>query len=154
MKRFLKKYKKIIIIIICILILLFIGKLFYQIMFSDTERLYGNRLDGISKVELSKKDLKGITDELESNNNIKEANYDQKGRIYNFVIKVEEDVNISEIVSLSSKVIDKFDDSQKEFFDVQIFITTGNDEKLEKFPVIGYRKKGLESKFSWANYNS
>lgn len=154
MKHFFKKYKKIIIVLIILLVLLFVGKTIYQMMFSDTERLYGNRLDGMSKVQLSKSDMKDIISDLEANNNIKEATCDQKGRIYNFVLKVDEDANISEVVSSSAKIIDKFDDSQKKFFDVQVFITTGDDEKLDKFPVIGYRKKGLESKFSWSNYNA
>jgi len=153
LKKLMSKKKKILIVIIAIVVLVVL-RLLYSMVASDTERLYGNRLNGMSKVELSKSELKDLVSSLETTDGVKKASYDQKGRIYNFIIEVEEDADLDKITDLSSNIVDKMSDKQKEYFDIQVFITCDGDSNKvkEDFPIIGYRHKGSDAKFYWSNY--
>lgn len=125
--------------IIFALVIFFIGVLFCvqlkNILFpNDRAAVYGNRLDGI--VELDKN----------TNSKVKEAvgsvaskvSVRTSGKIINVFITVNDDVNRDNAKNLASKVLETFSAEEKEYYDVQLFITKNNKEAKE-FPIVGYK---------------
>lgn len=141
-----KKNKKKILIGVIVLFVLLILYLVWTMLPNSSKSLYGDRLDGIEDVEISDSDLSKIEKALEKENGVASANADIKGRLINFVVKLDEGVDPTIGDTLGSVVVDKFSEEELEFYDFQIFL----NGDLEQYPIIGYKHK-TSDKFVWSN---
>ena len=74
--------------------------------------------------------------------------FDLKGKLANFIIVVNDDVDRVNATGLSDKILSGFDDNIKSFYDFQILIKTESESEI--FPIIGY--KHISSlNFVWTN---
>ena len=139
------KDNKLIFVVLAIFAIMFIfAAVFYSmIMPSNGRPQYGNRLDGIEKVQLSKDDQNKITEALEKEKSVSSAKIDIKGRIINVIIEVEEKTKVSDAEDLSSIITKNLTEAQIGYFDIQMFVTNKDKEK-KGYPFIGY--KGSTSK--------
>ena len=64
---------------------------------------------------------------------------------------VNDDVGLDTAKLLSSKVLEKLDEDQKKFYDIQVFVKKDTDAK--DFPIIGYKQNNKES-FAWTKDRS
>ena len=107
MKKFIKNNKLVVVtFIICLIfvILVFAVKLTF---FPDEARaIYGDRLDGIEKVEITDSKQDKIVSALENLDTVKEASCDIKGRILNVLITVNDDVDLKTAKGLTTTVTD------------------------------------------------
>jgi predicted hydrocarbon binding protein len=88
-----------IILIIIILFLVIIGILLRTFFPSGNE--YGDRLKGIEKVEINKKDIEKMEEELESDEDVLEASINIKGRLINIVLKIKERASAKDMKNFS-----------------------------------------------------
>ena len=147
MKRYLKEHKVIVAAVIFMLIIIVIAFLVKQAFFSNSgNAVYGNRLDGIENVKVDSNQKNDIIKNFEEDSAVKQAKYKLQGKIINIIITVNDDVGIDTAKKLTSKILDKLDDNQKNFYDIQIFIKKDND--ASDFPIIGY-KHHTKQDFSW-----
>lgn len=132
-------------VVLAIFVIMFIfGTVFYSmIMPSNGRPQYGNRLDGIEKVALSKDDQSKIVNALEKEKSVLSAKIDIKGRIINVIIEVGEKTKVSDAEDLSSIITKNLTEAQTGYFDVQMFVTN-KDKDSKGYPFIGY--KGSTSK--------
>ena len=119
--------------------------LYGMIMPSNSSEKYGNRLDGIEKVELSEKDLDKISSNLEDNDIVNSANVRVSGKIINVIIEVKEGTKVVNAVKLDDAVSKSLDKDELAFYDIQLFITN-EDKEAKGYPIIGY-KSSSEKKF-------
>ncbi len=147
MKKFIKNNKiTAVAFIICVIfvILVFAIKLTF---FPDEGRaIYGDRLDGIEKVEITYDQQTDIVKMLESKDEVKSADTDIKGRTLNVLITINDDVELDTAKALSSSVIENLEEKQISYYDLQIFISKDNDDT--RFPIIGYKHQDKDE-FSW-----
>ncbi len=127
------------IIIICIMVKLLSG--------NNTSE-YGDRLDGIEKVQISKKTTDKMIKELKAEEKIEDVTYirdgkKQQGRLISVILEVK-DTTPEEAKELGNKVLTYFDDEEKAFYDIQVYLDNV-DEKNNEFPIIGYKHKTSET---------
>lgn len=147
MKRYIKEHKAVVVAVILMLIIIVIAFLAKQAFFSNSKNaVYGNRLEGIDAVEIDSKKQKEIINHLKDDSAVKESTYELQGKIINIIITVNDDVGLDTAKSLAGKVLEKLDDNQKKFYDIQIFIKKENGGS--DFPIIGYKHSNKEN-FSW-----
>lgn len=132
-------------VVLAIFVIMFVfAAMFYSmIMPSNGRPQYGNRLEGIEKVALSKEDQNKIIESLEKEKNVSSAKIDIKGRIINVIIEVEENTKVSDAEDLSGIITKNLTEAQTGYFDIQMFVTNKAKDK-KGYPFIGY--KGSTSK--------
>ena len=147
MKNFIKNNKvTVVAFIICVIFVVLVFAIKLTFFPNEGTAIYGDRLDGIEKVEITDKQQKGIIKSLEDKDEVKSADTDIKGRTLNVLITVNDDVELDPAKALTSSVIDNLKKDQTSFYDIQVFISKDNDDT--RFPIIGYKHQNKDG-FSW-----
>ncbi len=132
--------------IICVIFVILVFALKLTFFPNEGTAIYGDRLDGIEKVEITDSDQKNIIKSLEEKDEVKNADTDIKGRTLNVLITVNDDVELDSSKALTSSVIDNLKKDQTGYYDIQIFISKDNDDT--RYPIIGYKHQDKDE-FSW-----
>lgn len=133
-----------IIIFLALVIALFEVK---TIFFPNTGKaLYGNRLDGIEDVEISKDTYNKVIEELKKEE-VSDVKTSLSGKIVKVFITVNDEVDKEKAKSYGAKVLEYFSDKEKAYYDFEIYVTKNNKEATD-FPIIGY-KHHSKGNISW-----
>ena len=147
--KYIKKNKLTVFIIIIFAIMVIVGGYLYNMLFANGRSgIYGNRLDGIEEVEITKKQYKEIKTKLKENENVVEVSTDLKGKIVNIIITVKDELEKDAAKTIASSSLEVFDKEQLKYYDIQIFVKKDN-EALNDFPIIGYKQNGKEG-LTWS----
>jgi len=147
--KYIKNNKLTVFIIAIFVIVVIIGGYLYNALFGQGRSgIYGNRLDGIDEVEISKKQYKEIESKLKENENVLKVSTDLKGKIVNIIITVKDEVTKEQAKEIAGTSLSNFDEEQLKFYDIQIFVKKENEE-LNDFPIIGYKQNGKNG-LSWS----
>ena len=146
MKKFYKENRVFVILmgiaLVCIAII--IGLLASYVLSSNGGEKYGNRLDGISDVEIKDE----FKDEMESKILEKEKVEDTK---INFNIKFQKDTSVTEAQSVATSCMEFFEEDYLNYYDIQFFLTKSEyEESTSTFPMLGYRK-AQAANITWSN---
>lgn len=144
---FIRKNKFVIIAIGVFLILVILVFQVVSVFFpKEGKALYGNRLEGIEKVEITDSKKEQIENSLKEDSITKEANVSVAGKIIEVIVIVQDDTTIDSAKTLSTKVLNSLNENEKIFYDIQVFIKKNTD--ANNFPIIGYKHHAKEN-FSW-----
>ena len=144
---FIRKNKFVIIAIGVFLILVILVFQVVSVFFpKEGKALYGNRLEGIEKVEITDSKKEQIENSLKEDSITKEANVSVAGKIIEVIVIVQDDTTIDAAKTLSTKVLNSLNENEKNFYDIQVFIKKDTD--ANNFPIIGYKHHAKEN-FSW-----
>ena len=146
--KFIKKHKSLIVALIVFVLVLVLFLLVYRSFFPDEETaIYGSRLEGIEKVELKKTDITKIEDALKGIS--KKTTVRTQGRIIEVMVSLNDEVNRDTAKAESNKIITSLSKGQREYYDIQVFISKeGQTEDAAQFPIIGY-KHHISEGFTW-----
>ncbi len=137
-----------IISIICIVAIL-VGVVLYFLGQTSKDK-YGNRLEGIEKVEIKESKLNEIENKITENELVKSTEVVIKGKLVYITITLNTGTH-ADAESLAQTSLELFSEEEKAFYDIQ-YIVDNKDEKIEEnFPVMGYIKAG-NSVIKWTNY--
>lgn len=116
--------------IVGVIAIVFAGILsyFFLSMFIGGSNNYGNRLDGISEVEISKSDIKGLKNTLEEKNEVSEASVRIQGKIVYINIVFNNDVSLDTAKNIAKDTLNSFDDDEKAYYDFGYFLTQVGSE--------------------------
>lgn len=138
--KYIKKNKLTVFIIVIFVLMVIVGAYLYNLLFaSGRSEAYGNRLDGIENVEITKKQYSKVKSKLKENENVIEVSTDLKGKIVNIIITVKDEVSKEDAKNIASSALTEFDEDQLKFYDIQIFVKKDNKD-LNDFPIIGYKQ--------------
>lgn len=139
------KNNKIIVALLLIAVIMFstILILIFSNLSSGNDE-YGNRLDNIENYPITEEMITNIKNELTGLDKVISISYNLEGRLANFIIKVEDDLAVSEAKNYADKVIEHFSEDLKGYYDIQVLIDSNNDES-EIYPIVGYKHKTSDS---------
>lgn len=140
-------------IVIFIGIVIIVG-VCYKLLFSGNgSPLYGNRLDGIKEVEITKDQKNKLVETLKKETIVSSANVNTTGKIYNVHIVVKENTKLADSKKLTKIITDNITKEQKAFYDVQVFFDIEGEE-VNDYPTIGYLAKTKNDfKYTSATYD-
>ena len=143
--KFIKKHASLIVAIL-IVVLLIAGLFVLKAFFSPTENkaIYGSRLDGRKNVPISKDTIGSVKSSL--GDSVSSCDIRIAGRIIEVNMKVNESVSLDDAKGLGNKAVEGFSDKEREYYDIQIFIS--KDTESNQFPIIGY-KHHTKGAISW-----
>ena len=135
----LKKNKFTTIVFFIFLVLFIIGWIAFGLVMPKTGKpVYGNRLDGIEKVQVTDTETNDLIKELKEKKYVTTASTNVSGKIINVLVEFEKGTSKSKAKSLKDEVLKAFTDDQKKFYDIQLFITNENKD-AKGYPIIGYK---------------
>jgi len=144
---FIKKNKFTIIAIVCFLLFVIVLVQIKNAFFPDMGRaIYGNRLEGIKEVKITKDELSTVKDTLKKNENVEKVSTIISGKLVNIIITVSEELGLDQAKELANISYKEFTSDEQEFYDFQVFIEKKSD--AGDFPIIGYKHHKKEA-FSW-----
>lgn len=147
--KFIKKHKVLLIVTAVCLILLVL--MFFGIknaFFANVgNSKYGNRLDGIENYPIDSKTIDEIKKMLLDTEFVNDVKYTLEGRRMDFIIEVNDDVDLITSRSLADKIAEKLSDEIKSFYDIEVYLTSKNEES-ELYPTIGHKHK-TSAAFLW-----
>ena len=137
--------------IVLILFVIFCGFVFVTMKAyldpEDEYAVYGNRLDGIEKVQITEKKENEVIDFIKEYENVTDASISIQGKIINIIIKAKGKKNtIEKMEEKGVEIIKKFSEEEIKFYDFQFFIK--NEEA--NYNLIGYKNK-KNDEISWVN---
>ena len=146
--KMLRKHKSLVAAIVVFVLVFILFLLLYRTFFPDEETaIYGDRLKGIEKVELTD----GNKDKIEKalSDVSKETTVRTQGRIINVSMSIKDEVNRDVAKAAAGKVLENLSKDQKEYYDIQVFISkSGKTEDAGQFPIIGY-KHHISEGYTW-----
>ncbi|MDD4547233.1 MAG: hypothetical protein PHI05_00565 [Bacilli bacterium] len=148
---FIKKHKlKIILVVVFLILIIFAYIGVKELLYPDTRKdLYGSRLDGMEQFNVDDNRLKEEVKELSKDEKIEKIDSHLSGRTINYTIHIKGDLDLITSKSFGDKILEKFSDEEKQYFDFQLFIV--NDvENSEHYPIVGYKHK-TSLTFVWTN---
>ena len=143
--KFIKKHANLV-VAIGVVVLLVVGLLILKNFLSPSENkaIYGNRLDGRKKVEISKDTMSKAESAIKDD--AKTAKVRIAGRIIEAMVVVDDGKSLDDAKAIGPKIVDSFSDKEKKYYDFQIFISKDGDSN--QFPIIGYKHHTKDS-ISW-----
>lgn len=145
-----KRHKLLTIICFLAFIVVIIMMYLFFSMFIGSSGKYGDRLDGIEKVELSKKDLTGVEESLKENTEVTDISVRVQGKIVYIHIEVTRETSLNRAKELAVIALDKFEEDEKKFYDFGFSLTQVEQEGTEDkgFVITGSKNANLDS-VSW-----
>ncbi len=157
MKKLLTKIKKLIgnhklLFAICFLafiIILIMLYIFFNVFIGGTNK-YGDRLNGIRKVEISKKEQSEVATFLKEKEEVTDASVRIQGKIIYINIEYTRATNLDRAKEIANEALTKLDDDEKKFYDIGFFLTQTVEEGEENkgFVVTGSKNAKLDN-ISW-----
>lgn len=138
--------------IICLMafaIIVVMGYVFFSVFIGGTGK-YGDRLKGIEKVEIAKKDLTELSKNLEEKDEVTEASARIQGKIIYINIVFTKDTTLSKAKEIANATLKEFDEDEQKFYDFGYFLTQEEkeDNTNSGFIVTGTKNASLNS-ISW-----
>ncbi len=148
MKKFIKTHKNLSIAIgiFLVIFLIFFIVIFIAPLFKTNK--YGDRLDNIDKYKVKSSIIKDVKDAVMENTGVSKVTYNKEGKILNFIITIDEDVNMEDAKKYANSITDNLSNKIKKYYDIEVFIDTKKDSDV--YPIIGYHSKG-DTDFTWSN---
>ena len=143
--KFIKKNKTLLLaglILIAIVAAIFIVK--DTIMFDEYQALYGNRLEGIDKVEITKDQIKQVKERLKDTT--EKVDIRVSGRVINLIIETKPETTPEEARGMAGVLLENISPEQKNYYDIEALID--NSENQTQFPIIGYMHK-TKTTYTW-----
>lgn len=118
---------------------------------SSTNDMYGNRLDGIKDVEITKDKVSEMEESILAMDKVQDVVINIHGKIVNFNIDFSNDATVEEVKNISISCLELLDADYHNFYDLGFLITQSKTEDSESvFPILGYKKAG-NTTITWSN---
>lgn len=142
---FMKKHMSLVIVGV-ILILALVGFLLLKSLFfpNEAKAIYGSRLEGRDKVEISDATKAKIEKKVAAKTSIVKVRI--AGRIIYIDMTVVEGVDVAAAKELANSALEELSDSEKSYYDIQAIISS--DTNNTQFPIIGY-KHHSKAAYTW-----
>lgn len=133
MKKILKWIKKntglFIVLLLTIVLLVFITVIFVKLLLGNSSNTYGNRLDGIDEVKISKETYDGVKTEITDTGLIEEVEIRLQGKIVYTTIILKSDTNANKAKEIAAKTLDNYSEEELGYYDFSYFLKWKGEEK-------------------------
>lgn len=127
------------IVVVCIvLIITVLVNVFYM---GNGSNKYGNRLEGIKEVEISKSKQSDFENNIANNDKVKKADIRIQGKIIYITLEIDTGVKLEEAEGIALKSLDEFSDEEKAFYDFNFTLKQDSTNNSDGFIISGAKNK-------------
>ena len=138
-----KKYKWFLILPVVLIFIFITLYCFKTFIYYNDKTVYGDRLSGIEEVIIQEDFKNDIINSLKIYDEVAEASLNVRGKIINILIKLNDKITSIKGKNILNDILIKFDDAQKDFYDIQIFIVW-DLESTDNQSIIGYKNRNSD----------
>lgn len=154
MKKMLKENKPILlmvcIVLFCtVLSIILLLKYFY---FGNGGTKYGDRLEGIENVLITDNRISEVETSAKENQSVVEVKTTITGKIIYIRLKFDNNISLVEAKTIAVKLLEKFSDEEKKFYDFQFTLVQDATDNSSGFKIMG-AKNVNGSNLVWNNNN-
>lgn len=117
-----------IIILLGLVLIIILTIIFISLLKGNSSNKYGNRLDGIEDVEISKEVYDGVKEEIMATEVIEDASVRLQGKIVYTTIVLKEGVTADKAKEIASNTLDNYDEEQLKYYDFSYFLKWNGDD--------------------------
>ena len=133
MKNLISRHKVLAVICLVSIVFIIIMLYFFLSIFIGGNNKYGNRLDGISEVEISSDRINDLEEELGQKDEVSKASVRIQGKIIYIDIVFNNDVSIDKAKEIANGTLTNFEDDEKSFYDFSYLLTqVGSDDENDE----------------------
>lgn len=148
--KFIGRHKFAIFTVIMLLIIIILGLALFRFLVPNYNLdEYGNRLDNIEKYKIEDSRVNEMKTAISENESVDSINYILEGRIVDIIINVKDETEKDASKAIAEQAVTYFSDEQKSYYDIQVLISSNNNES-EKYPIMGYKHKTSDA-LVWSN---
>lgn len=137
-----------IVLLLALVLLIIMIIIVLDILLGGSSNKYGNRLDGINEVKISKDTYKKVEEELTGSNLVDNAEVRLQGKIIYTTIVLKNDTSASSAKDLASQSLKNYSEDELKFYDFSYFLKWKGEEK--DTIITGNKHHNLDS-ISWVN---
>lgn len=146
-KNWIKKNKGFTVIIVLALVLIIIlGVIFIRLLGGNSSNKYGNRLDGIEEVKITKKVYDGVEEEVMATEAASKVTTRLQGKIVYTTIVLKSDTGVDKAKEIASNTLDNYSEQQLKYYDFSFFLKW---EKEDGIVVITGNKHNNMDSITW-----
>lgn len=123
-----------IIVVICFFVILGVCVSYF---FGSSKSSYGDRLDGIKEVEISKEMKNNFVDTMEADELISDATFKTQGKIIYITLTFKDEVTLVEAQSKALASLANFEEKYQNFYDFHYTLKGNKTDTSEGFLVMG-----------------
>lgn len=113
---------------------------------NEGKAIYGDRLVG--KVDVADEIYAKVEEKLKENEKVTKVDARESGKLINISMTILDDTSIEDAKKLIDNILEPFNDSQRGYYDFQVFINKENKAE-NNFPIIAYKHHN-SSEFVWS----
>ncbi len=118
-----------IVICLAIVLLIIMAIIIVDMLVGGSNNKYGNRLEGIEKVEISNKTYKKVEEELTGSNLVESAETRLQGKIVYTTIVLKSDASVSTAKDLATQSLKNYSEDELKYYDFSFFLKWKGEEK-------------------------
>ena len=143
-KNWIKNNKGFSVIILLVLVLLVILTIiFISLLKSNSSSKYGNRLDGIEEVKITKEIYDGVKEELMATELVEDASVRLQGKIVYTTIVLKSDTLVDKAKELASNTLDNYTEEELKYYDFSYFLKWNKEDGM--IVVTGNKHNNMDS---------
>ena len=132
-----------IIIALALVLIIILGIIFASLMKGRNANKYGNRLDGIEDVEISKEVYDSVKEEVMATEVVEEVTTRLQGRIVYTTIILKPETGIDKAKEIAANTLDNYTEEELKFYDYSFFLKWNKEEGTTV--ITGNKHHNLES---------
>ena len=136
-----------IILIICLIAIITVT---FSFFLGGNKGVYGDRLNGIDKHQVTNNIKSEYKTSLESEKNVTKVSIDTKGKIIYIIINFASDTSLEDAKNLAASSIEKLNEDILSFYDIDFTLKCEKSENSEGFTILG-AKNVAGSGLIWNN---
>ena len=142
LKKILKKYKKIIILAITLIIIMVLAIVLYKTFFYSNREadIYGVRLRDLKQYEFKQKEREEVEQKANEIEGVGKAQINVKGRLIKVLVYFDDNVSTEEMKVKFGTILDYINDEVKSYYDITLYAKQDKEEDTV-YPIIGYKHK-------------
>lgn len=146
-KNWIKKNKGFTVIIaLALVFIIILGVIFIRLLSGNSSNKYGNRLDGIEEVKITKKVYDGVEEEVMATEVVEKVTTRLQGKIVYTTIVLKSDTGVDKAKEIASNTLDNYSEEQLKYYDYSFFLKW---EKEDGIVVITGNKHTNMDSITW-----
>ena len=137
-----------VIILLAVLFIAVLTVIFISLLKSNSSNKYGNRLDGIEDVVISKETYDGVKEEVMNTEEVVDTSIRLQGKIVYTTIKLKNETSVDKAKEIASNTLDNYSEEQLKYYDFSYFLKWEKEE--ETIVITGNKHRNLTS-ITWTN---
>ena len=137
-----------IVLLLTLILLIFIIVIFVKLLVGNSKDKYGNRLDGIENIMISKETYDGVKSEVMDTTLVEEVSVRRQGKIVYTTIILKADTGRDKAKEIAANTLDNYSEEELAFYDFSFFLKWKGEEA--DTVITGNKHSNLES-ISWVN---